>query len=51
MTQGLHYDDRKRPYTVVYTDVNCRERQNYDHIRWCMFDLGSNYIADNNDDD
>ena len=44
-TQVDHYDDRKRPHTAVYGDVNGRNRQNYDRIRAVNHPFGMDRIT------
>ena len=45
VTQVERYDDRKRPYTDVYDDVNGRNRQKYDRIRAVNHPFGMDRIT------
>jgi hypothetical protein len=40
-----HYDERKRPYTVVHDDVSGRDRQTYDRLRTVNHPFGMGRIT------
>ncbi len=40
-----HYDDRKRPYTVVHDDVSDRNRHTYDRSRTINHPFGMDRIT------
>ncbi len=44
-TQVDHFDERKRPYTIVHDDVSGRNRQTYDRLRTVNHPFGMGHIT------
>jgi len=44
-SQVDHYDERKRPYTVVHDDVSGRNRQTYGRLRTANHPFGMGRIT------
>ncbi len=45
VTQVDHYEERKRPYTVVHDDLSGRNRQTYDRLRSVNHPFGMGRIT------